>query len=440
MLDECPTVTIQSLVDQQILDRPIDGNHGAIHPKTSDFVGTGIPFIMASDLKNGEVDFTGCAFITLQQAQGLRKGFAKTGDVLISHKGTVGRTALIGPLTSEYIVLTPQVTYYRVRDTSKLCRHFLKYYFDSPDFQELFDNWSNSGSTRAYLGITEQARLPVAFPPIQVQREIVDILKPIDDKIDHNRKLNLSLETMARTLFQSWFVDFDPGVAKAEGRQPFGAPSEVAAMFPAEFTESTIGPIPREWEPGSVESLGQYVNGRNFTGGASGSGRMVIRIAELNSRPGPSTIYNSISSKPENTAYPDDILFAWSGSLDVYRWHRDEGLVNQHIFKVVCQKYPKWFVYHHLVVAMPFFQGIAADKATTMGHIKREHLQEATITLPPISLVESASRIFTPMFDRIHANERQILSLTALRDALLPELLLGNLRLADAEHRVEHAL
>jgi len=119
----------------------------------------GIPFIMASDLKEGRVDLLGCARITPEQARTLRKGFAKTGDVLLSHKGTIGRTALIGPIPHEYLVLTPQVTYYRVVTTLSQ-RRYLRYYFDSYDFQELLAAWANSGSTRAYLGITLQARPP----------------------------------------------------------------------------------------------------------------------------------------------------------------------------------------------------------------------------------------------------------------------------------------
>ncbi len=93
---------------------------------------------------------------------------------------------------------------------------------------------------------------------------------------------------------------------------------------------------------------------------------MVIRIAELNSGTGGSTVYNDVPADSDNVAYPGDLSFSWSGSLNVYHWHGDEALINQHIFKVVCADYPQWFVHFHLREAMPFFQGIAADKATTM--------------------------------------------------------------------------
>ena len=108
------TFTVQELIDFGMLEAPLDGNHGAIYPKTSDYVPAGVPFIMANDLVNGRVDFKNCAFISEQQAQTLRKGFSHPGDVLLTHKATIGRTAIV---TDEYdtIILTPQVTYYRVK-------------------------------------------------------------------------------------------------------------------------------------------------------------------------------------------------------------------------------------------------------------------------------------------------------------------------------------
>jgi type I restriction enzyme S subunit len=183
----------------------------------------------------------------------------------------------------------------------------------------------------------------------------------------------------------------------------------------------------------SIEDLAQYVNGRAFTKGASGKGRMVIRIAELNSGPGGSTIYSDSDVAPEHVAQPGDLLFAWSGSLDVYRWYRDEAIINQHIFKVVCQKYPQWFVQHQLREAMSFFQDVAADKATTMGHIKREHLSQPRLAVPPKELLETADKIFRPLYDKQLANERESLTLAALRDTLLPKLLSGELRVNDSE-------
>ncbi|MFN7022486.1 MAG: hypothetical protein ACK4WH_14315, partial [Phycisphaerales bacterium] len=199
--------------------------------------------------------------------------------------------------------------------------------------------------------------------------------------------------------------------------------------FPTRLVDSPLGPIPDGWRVGTVADLARYVNGRNFTKNATGTGRMVVRIAELNSGPGGSTVYNEVKAEPENVVHPGDLLFAWSGSLDVYRWHRDEALVNQHIFKVVCEAYPQWFVHFHLCEAMPFFQGIAADKATTMGHIKREHLRQAELALPTDDVLRYAGEQIEPIYARMLDNERETLRLAATRDALLPVLLSGEVRL-----------
>ena len=268
MGSERKELTIHELASENIIEKPMDGNHGEIHPKGSDFVESGIPFIMASNLVNGRVDTVGCKFITKIQANGLRKGFAKTGDVLLSHKATIGRTAIVQECPDEFLVLTPQVTYYRIKDRSRLIPRYLKYYFDSEPFQHLFSQWAGGGSTRAYLGITGQQKLPVVVPSLPEQRAIAHILGSLDDKIELNRRMNETLEGMAQALFKSWFVDFDPVIDnaiaagnpipeeladRAEVRRAAlangTANREAAKPFPAGFQQTEeMGWIPVGWD------------------------------------------------------------------------------------------------------------------------------------------------------------------------------------------------
>ena len=167
------TTTVEKLVNQLVLEKPLDGNHGEIHPKKSDFVKSGVPFIMASDLVNGTVDQVNCNFITREQANSLRKGFAKDGDVLLSHKGTIGRAAILETAHSN-MVLTPQVTYYRVIDKSVLHNRYLYYFFHSPSFQNEIKSIAKAGSTRAYIGITSQLQLKISYPKIDEQKYYAD--------------------------------------------------------------------------------------------------------------------------------------------------------------------------------------------------------------------------------------------------------------------------
>lgn len=190
MTSEWKTYTVQELIDAGMLEEPLDGNHGSIHPKASDYVSSGIPFIMANNLVNGRVDYNNCVYITEKQASTLRKGFAKPGDVLLTHKATIGRTAIVGD-EYETIILTPQVTYYRVKHG--ISNRYLKYYFDSPNFQHIFSNWAGSGSTRAYLGITAQHKLPIVLPPYETQVKIAQCCSALDNKIFNNQSVNDNL-------------------------------------------------------------------------------------------------------------------------------------------------------------------------------------------------------------------------------------------------------
>ena len=250
-MSEWPIKTVAELVEEGVIERPIDGNHGSIHPKTIDFVPEGIPFVMASDLKSGRIDFSSCSYITEVQAKGLRKGFSKPGDVVLSHKATIGRTAIVQGNDFPFVMLTPQVTYYRVRDPRRLSNRFLKYYFDSREFLQVFETWAGAGSTRAYLGITAQGKLPVRLPPILVQESIVDAVAPFDDKIELNRRMNETLEEMARAIFKDWFVDFGPTRAKAEGREPYLA-REIWDLFPDALDEEDK---PVGWEYWTLDDL-----------------------------------------------------------------------------------------------------------------------------------------------------------------------------------------
>lgn len=205
---EWKMVSVQDLIDAQMIEEPKDGNHGNIHPKSTDYVTQGIPFIMANDLVNGRVDYQHCAYISEKQAKKLKKGFSRPGDVLLTHKATIGRTAIV---TDDYetIILTPQVTYYRTK--KGILNRYLKYYFDCAYFQNILANWAGAGSTRAYLGITAQKKLPILLPPLETQKKIAKILSALDDKIECNNQINKNLEEQAKALFDNMFPDIFSG-------------------------------------------------------------------------------------------------------------------------------------------------------------------------------------------------------------------------------------
>lgn len=171
--------SVEQLVTDGILEKPMDGNHGDIHPKSSDFVSDGIPFVMANNIKDGSIDLRDCSFIRKSQADNLQKGFSKSGDVLLTHKATIGQVAIVGSIKTEYIMLTPQVTYYRVADANRLNNSYLRYFFGSEVFQKILQSVSGGG-TRSYIGITAQRSLPVLLPPLVEQLTIAECLFDMD--------------------------------------------------------------------------------------------------------------------------------------------------------------------------------------------------------------------------------------------------------------------
>ncbi|WP_447885310.1 restriction endonuclease subunit S [Serratia fonticola] len=245
--------TIGELVKDKIIAPPMDGNHGDIHPKGNDFVFEGIPFIMASDIKDGVISFDECKFITKNQADGLRKGFAQEGDVLLTHKATIGRTAIVPKTKYPYLMLTPQVTYYRVIDTKLLENRYLKYCFDNDTFQKSLGLWAGAGSTRAYLGILGQHNLAIKIPCVETQRKIADVLSVLDNKIACNNRINTELEAMAKTLYDYWFVQFDFPDANGKPYKTSGGKMEYNTTLKRE--------IPTGWRASNILSLANLLGG-----------------------------------------------------------------------------------------------------------------------------------------------------------------------------------
>lgn len=193
-------ITVKDAIERSIIEKPIDGNHGNIHPKSKDFVSEGIPFIMASNLVGNKVDIKHCHFLSKVQADKLQKGFSHEGDILLSHKATIGRTAIVHDLTTEYIMLTPQVTYYRVRDDKKLLNYFLRHFFDSNNFQKKLKRIAGDGSTRAYIGILKQQILPILLPLMSEQKKITEVLDALDSRIDAVQQKLSTYQALFKTL------------------------------------------------------------------------------------------------------------------------------------------------------------------------------------------------------------------------------------------------
>jgi type I restriction enzyme S subunit len=306
--------------------------------------------------------------------------YVPSPGVVVGRKGSVGEVHFApGPFwpidTTFFIVSAPH------RDL-----RFTYYLLKWLDLRHM-----NSDS--AIPGLNREAAHARTFrvPPLPVQRAIGEVLGALDDKIESNNRLAADAQELILTAVRA---------------------SESAA-----------------WATESVSSLARFVNGGAYTNGATGTGRMVIRIAELNGGPGASTVYNDLVVPDDKLARAGDLLMSWSGSLGVFRWVRDEAIINQHIFKVICTTYPHWLVFAKLLEVLPEFRQIAADKATTMGHIKRHHLDDALVRMPRQEEVVSLDAQLGPLWKRLVVAEAENLALADLRDALLPQLFSERLRI-----------
>ena len=358
-------------------------------------------------------------------------------DLVITRSGRIGTAALFNGFR---LPVLPGAFLIRFRLKTDVAEPlFYRYFFNSRAGQELLTSVA-TGSVQQNLNITSVHGLEVPVPPLADQRAIAHILGTLDDKIELNRRMNETLERQARALFKSWFVDFDPVRAKAEGRDP-GLPQPLADLFPDSFEDSELGGIPKGWEVKPLDEIARFLNGLALqkyppTGERS---LPVIKIAQLRAGTTDGADRASADLEPAYIVQNGDILFSWSGSLECVLWAAGPGALNQHLFKVTSDKYPKWLCYlgvhHHL----EDFRHIAAGKATTMGHIQRHHLSDAKLATPSQALLRAIDAVFAPIVESIWRRAVESRTLAALRDALLPKLISGELRVKDAKRFVAEA-
>jgi type I restriction enzyme S subunit len=334
-------------------------------------------------------------FIDDEKFQELKRFQVKTNDLIISCSGTVGKISIIkeqdpkGIISQALLILRPDVT--------KIHLKHLFYLLSSKQGFELITQASH-GSVQ--INIAERKvveNIPISLPPLPEQTAIASVLSSLDDKIDLLHRQNATLEKMAETLFRQWFVE----------------------------------EVKEDWESMPLSKMADFLNGlacQKFRPKNEIDKLPVLKIKELSSGITDNSDWASTDIKPEFIVRNGDIIFAWSASLMVKIWDGQDCILNQHLFKVTSEDYPKWFYYlwckHHLAE----FISIAASHATTMGHIKRGDLDEAKVLIPSPDELAAMTAQSEPLIDKIITNNIQINTLTKLRDLILPKLMSGEVR------------
>jgi len=353
---------------------------------------------------------------------------------------------------------------------------FVYYLLRSIDFERL-----NVGSGVPTLNRNHLSSVEVPLFNEEEEVEIANQLGTLDKKIHLNQQTNETLEAIAKAVFKSWFVDFDPVRAKIEarsaGRDPNRAAmaaisactkvsadgavlwdeteaaldqklvrmsdaqqqqlSNTAQLFPDELEESDIGEVPKGWEIDSIFNQAEYINGASFRGSdfsKSKTGLPVIKIAELKSGITEQTKFTEKEVKDKYHIDSGDVLFSWSGnpdsSIDIFIWDGGMGLLNQHIFKVESEsKSRKVFNHYFLKSMLPFFKRTAANKQTTgLGHVTQKDLKRKEVAIPSKELINCFALTAEPIFDKVFSNLMETQHLSKLRDTLLPKLISGEVR------------
>ena len=251
---------------------------------------------------------------------------------------------------------------------------------------------------------------------IEDQRRIASILSSLDRKIELNNKINADLEEMAQAIFKNWFVDFEP-------------------FKDGKFVDSELGMIPEGWKVGTLTEIASYMNGlamQKYPPENIEDSLPVLKIKELGQGfCGTDSDRCSCNIKDECKIHNGDVIFSWSGTLLVDVWCGGDCGLNQHLFKVTSNDYPKWFYYYWTKHHLQEFIHIAKDKAVTMGHIKRGHLEEALVAIPDNDSMEKAHELFEPILSKMISLRLENSRLSTLRDTLLPRLMSGELEVPE---------
>ena len=270
----------------------------------------------------------------------------------------------------------------------------------------------NSGSAQPQITIESLTKYSFRIPSLDDQHRIASILSSLDRKIELNNKINADLEEMAQAIFKNWFVDFEP-------------------FKDGKFVDSELGMIPEGWKVGRLTEIASYMNGlamQKFPPENNEDSLPVLKIKELGQGfCGTDSDRCSCNIKDECKIHNGDVIFSWSGTLLVDVWCGGDCGLNQHLFKVTSKDYPKWFYYYWTKHHLQEFIHIAKDKAVTMGHIKRGHLEEAMVAIPDNDSMEKAHELFEPILSKMISLRLENSRLSLLRDTLLPRLMSGKL-------------
>jgi type I restriction enzyme S subunit len=381
---------------------------GHVGPMASEYVEQGIPFLRSQNVEALRINDTDLKFITEEFHGRLKKSALSPGDVVIVRTGKPGACAVI-PQTLPVSNCSDLVV---VRCGPELDPRFFAYYVNSVAVHHV--NSHLVGAVQQHFNVGSARKMIVLLPDLDEQRAIAGILGTLDDKIELNRRMSETLEAMARALFKSWFVDFDPVRAKAKGRDP-GLPDDLAALFPDCFSGSSVCAVPAGWTPCAWGDLISLEYGK----------------ALRSYRPGRFPVYGTngkIGYHDQPICNHPSIIVGRKGAYRGIHFSATPPFVIDTAFFVEprCSLEIRWAYYEMLRIRLD-----EMDSGSAVPSTDRSQFLSLPVLFPPLPTQAAFMQLGYPLWQRRVALEDETGTLMELRDALLPQLLSGELRIRD---------
>ena len=407
--------------------------------KSKDWINYGVQVVKIANVKEGNLTMEGCAFVSPQVAEQAGRFNLQEGDILIALTGYVGEVALVRSRDLP-AVLNQRVGLFSITDDAQLHSGFLFQLLRHPDTRQHIEGLGY-GSAQPNVSPALIRGLSIVLPPLPEQRAIAHVLGTLDDKVELNRRMNETLEAMARALFKSWFVDFLPVRAKMEGRDT-GLPPDVADLFPDRLVDSELGPIPEGWKvseigrevdvvggstPSTKESS-YWENGNIYWATPKDLSRIQSPVLIDTERKITIAGLRKISSGllPVGT-----VLMSSRAPIGYLAIAQVPLAVNQGFIAIKCGEHiSKGYTLFWCHENMDIIKGNASG--TTFQEISKRNFRPLKVIVPTTGLLKVFDSIINPILEKITLTILESRDLTVQRDALLPKLVSGKLRVDDA--------
>ena len=417
---------------------------------------SGVIVLRSSNIRNGRLDLSSRSYTDeYHYEERSRRARIQGGDLIITREAPMGEVCLVPEnlkccLGQRMVLLRP--------DREKCHGKYLLYALQSRQVQNQIQSHEGTGSTVSNLRLPVLKDLSIPSPDIRIQKAIAHILGTLDDKIELNRKTNETLEAMAKALFKSWFVDFDPVRAKAEGR-PTGLPAEISDLFPDSFEDSELGEIPSGWETKALGEILDVDKGVSYKGDflseAEGlpmvnlgcfAGGGLFRAEKMKFYTGEYRERHLVSAGDLLVANTDmtQNRIILGAPIIVPSWRgRDKFLFSHHTFAIRFRRSKSAFTrFIYFTLLKPSFRQVAAGHATgtTVLALPKDGITDYQTVMPPAGLLNLFAAKVEALCRKCEVLTEQCELLAKTRNTLLPKLISGELRIPDAEKLVEEVV